>query len=60
MMTFGREVLLPLQTIMGKPVPEENESFEAKDYVSKPQTSMAKIHDVARTNLSQAAEYQKR
>ena len=45
---------------MGKPVPEENESFEAEDYVSKPQTSMAKIHDVARTNLSKAAEYQKR
>ena len=35
MMTFGREVVLPLQAIMGKPVPEENESFEVEDYVSK-------------------------
>ena len=60
MMTFGREVVLPLQAVMGKPVSEENESFEVEDYVSKLQTSMIKIHDVARTNLSKAADYQKR
>ena len=60
MMIFGREVVLPLQTIMGKPVPEESVSLEVEDHVSKLQTSMTKIYDVARTNLSKAAEYQKR
>ena len=34
-MTFGREVMLPLKTIMGKPVPNKNESCEVEDYVSK-------------------------
>ena len=60
MMTFGREVVLPLQAVMGKPVSEENKSFEVEDYVSKLQTSMIKIHDVARTNLRKAADYLKR
>ena len=59
MMIFGREVVLPLQIIMGKPVPEESVSL-AVDHISKLQTSMTKIYDVARTNLSEAAEYQKR
>ena len=59
MMVFGREVVLPMQAIIGKPVGDE-EAIDPGYYLSKVQTGILKAHDVARANLKKAANYQKR
>ena len=59
MMVFGREVVLPMQAVIGKPGGDE-EAIDPCDYLSKVQTGIQKAHDVARANLKKAANYQKR
>ena len=56
MMAFGREVVLPLQAVIGKPAGDE-EATDPDDYLSKVQTGILKAHDVARANLKEAANY---
>ena len=59
MVVFGREVVLPMQALIGKPGGDE-EAIDPCDYLSKVQTGILKAHDVARANLKKAANYQKR
>ncbi|MCG8045006.1 MAG: hypothetical protein JAY66_04885 [Candidatus Thiodiazotropha taylori] len=60
MMVFGREVVLPMQALIGKPTSDHEDCPEPEDYVSKLQTTMVKAHDIARANLKKTANYQKR
>ena len=57
-MVFGREIVLPIQAYIGRPKLEDDE--ETEDYVGVLQQRLEKIHDLARDNLKQASEYQKK
>ena len=61
MMTLGREAVLPMQAIIGKPtLDDDDDSTDVDDYLSRLQTNMLNVHDVARANLGKTANYQKR
>ena len=61
MMTLGREAVLPMQAIIGKPtLDDDDDSTDVDDYLSRLQTNMSNVHDVARANLGKTANYQKR
>jgi transposase InsO family protein len=57
-MVFGREIVLPIQAYIGRPKLEDDE--ETEDYVGVLQQRLEEIHDLARDNLKQASEYQKK
>ena len=60
MMALGRKAVLPVQALIGKPtLDDEDESTDVDDYLSRLQTNMLKVHDVARANLGKAAIYPK-
>ena len=60
LMVLGREVVLPMQAVVGKPSSDEVDNVDVDGYVSKLQANMVKAHDVARANLGKAAAYRKR
>ena len=63
MMTLRREAVLPMQAIIGKPTlhhDDDDDRTDLDDYLSRLQTNMLNVHDVARANLGKAANYQKR
>ena len=58
-MMLGREIMMPLQTSVRKPVDQPvNENKES--YVSKIEEKLIKAHELARENLKKAATYQKK
>ena len=61
-MTLGREVVLPMQAVIGKPQLNDDTGYgiDTDDYLSQLQTTFVKVHDVAIANLRKAAKYQKR
>ena len=61
MMTLGREAVVPMQAIIGKPtLDDDDDSSDVDNYLSRLQTNMLNVHDVARANLGKTANYQKR
>ena len=60
LMVLGREVVLPMQAVVGKPSSDEVDNVDVDDYVSKLQANMVNVHGVARANLGKAATYRKR
>ena len=48
-MMFGRQVNLPKDLVMGRPV--ENKSIQTVDYVYELENKLSEIHDYARTRL---------
>ena len=60
LMVLGREVVLPMQAVVGKPSSNEVDNVDVDGYVSKLQANMVKVHDVKRANLGKAAAYGKR
>ena len=60
LMVLGREVVLPMQAVVGKPSSNEVDNFDVDGYVSKLQANMVKVRDVARANMGKAAAYRKR
>ena len=60
MMTLGREAVLPMQAIIGKPTLDDDDDItDVNHYLSRLQTNMLNVHDVARANLGKTANYQK-
>ncbi|XP_053378469.1 uncharacterized protein LOC128548103 [Mercenaria mercenaria] len=49
-MVFGREVVLPMQAVIGRPVEDEHSSGN-DDYVIDLQDKLHKCHEIARDNL---------
>ena len=58
-MVFGREVVLPMQAMVGRPRMEEKLK-DCDQYVEDLQERMSHCHDIARENLRSASKYQKK
>ena len=58
MMTFGREITLPLQAVIG--IPEENLECTSSDYVKNQQQKLNEVHECARKALKKNAQYMKK
>jgi hypothetical protein len=59
MMMLGREVTLPMQAVIGRPINEDTEE-EADGYVEKLQERLARAHEIGREQLKKNAIYRKR
>ena len=61
-MLFGREITLPLQAVIGKPVdPDSDQEFlQSDDYLEHLKKKLKENHDIARRHLKKSAIYQKR
>ena len=57
MMTFGREINLPMTAVIGRP-PQENVSVE--QHIESIQQKLVEAHEQARQSLQKQAAYQKR
>ena len=53
LMMFGREMNLPIDLALGKPVDEMTNS--STDYVIQLENNLVQIHDIARRHLKQSA-----
>lgn len=60
LMTFGRELDLPIDLIYGVPPGTEQPGQEPSQYVANLEKSMEKIHEIARKHMQKAADKQKR
>lgn len=58
-MMFGREVVLPMQAVIGRPKEEKDET-DSDSYILDLQNKLVDCHDMARQNLKVAARYQKK
>jgi hypothetical protein len=58
-MVFGRDVVLPIQAVIGRPRSEQA-VMDHESYIMSLQEQLVEIHDMARKNLQKAAVYQKR
>lgn len=59
-MVFGREVTLPMAAAIGRPLQERNAIETLDDYVQDLRIELAHIHDIARENIRETSNYQKR
>ncbi len=60
MMVFGREVVMPLQAVLGSPITNQAEETEdADDYITRLRKRLTQAHDQARLSLKKNAEYRK-
>ena len=57
-MVLGREIVLPLQAVIG--CPNNTEDTTSDSYVGRLKEGIAKCHDIARQSLKVAANYQKK
>ena len=60
LMTFGRELDLPINLIYGVPPGTEQPGQEPSQYVANLERSMEKIHEIARKHMQKASDKQKR
>ena len=60
-MVFGREITLPLQAVVSKPVESDSdqENQDSDDYVDLLKKKLIENHDIARKHLKRSAIYQK-
>ena len=61
-MVLGRNVVLPLEAVIGKPqqTGSTDEQCEVDEYISQLQNRLARAHEIARKHLKVNADYQKR
>ena len=60
MMTYARELDLPVDLIYGSPQSNSGQAVEVPAYVANLSDRVEKVHQLARNKLAQAAEKQKR
>ena len=60
MLMLGRELEMPLQTVVPQPAPEEQDGEDIEDYVFELQDTLQDAHEHARLHLRRSAQYQKR
>ena len=60
MMTYGRELDLPVDLVYGVPPSPEQPGQEPCQYVANLEETMVKIHEIARNHMLKAADKQKR
>jgi hypothetical protein len=58
-MVFGKQVTLPLQAVVGKPM-EDSSYDDDEGYVSTLQQKLNHAHELCRSKLKKSADYQKR
>ena len=58
-MVLGREIILPLQAIVGRLTGEADET-DLDSYVQNLQDKLVEAHNLARINIGKAASYQKK
>ncbi|KAK3083689.1 hypothetical protein FSP39_001513 [Pinctada imbricata] len=58
MMTFGKEITLPLQAVIG--IPDENLVSTSSDFVKNQQRKLNEVHECARKALKKNAQYMKK
>ena len=56
-MVLGREIILPLQAIVGRPTGESDET-DLDSYVQNLKDNLVEAHNLARINIRKAALYQ--
>ena len=61
-MVLGRNVVLPLEAVIGKPQPSEDmhEPREVDRYISQLQNRLTRAHEIAHKHLKVNTNYQKR
>ncbi|CAG2228453.1 unnamed protein product [Mytilus edulis] len=59
-LTFGREVTLPLQAIIPMPSPAQDYATCKEDFVIDLQNRLQTVHELARKNLKNKVQYQKK
>lgn len=60
MMLFGREVVLPMQAVLGRPMTDDEEhTIDPDDYIARTRKKLVQVHDQARLALKKNAEYRK-
>ena len=61
MMMLGRNITMPVEAIIPRPRESDDSDFsDADEYVHKLQENLSKVHEFARKNLKQNADYQKK
>ena len=60
MLMLGRELQMPLHTVIPTPQLENNDGQEAVDYVADLQDTLQEVHAQARRSLGRSAQYQKK
>lgn len=59
-MVLGKEIVLPLQAVIGQPVLVNTDITDTDEYVECLKRSLKENHEIARKNLKTASVYQKR
>ncbi|CAG2240875.1 unnamed protein product [Mytilus edulis] len=59
-LTFGREVTLPLQAVIPMPSPAQDYATCKEDFVIDLQNRLQTVHELARKNLKNKVQYQKK
>lgn len=59
-MVYGRNVILPLAAVIGRPISNNNDIETVEDYVRELRKNLEFTHDFARLNIGKSTEYQKR
>jgi hypothetical protein len=59
-MVYGREVVLPMAAMIGRPKLEPNDTKSVETYISDLRKKITEAHDLARDNIGKSSEYQKR
>ncbi|CAC5415186.1 unnamed protein product [Mytilus coruscus] len=59
-LTFGREVTLPLQAVIPMPSPAQDYTTCKEDFVINLQNRLQTVHELARKNLKNKVQYQKK
>jgi hypothetical protein len=61
MMVLGRQVILPLQAVVGRPTDDDDDSTsEDEGYIPTLQRKLSRVHKLCRSKLKKSAVYQKR
>ena len=58
-MVYGREVVLPMAAIIGRPKSESDNNNSIDSYIRDLSEKIRETHDVARENIGKASEYQR-
>lgn len=59
-MVFGRDIVLPLQAMIGRPPPETIDNVDGDTYVQTLRDKLVEAHTLGRIHLRKAAVYQKK
>ena len=59
-MVLGREIVLPLQAVIGQPSNDEDEIKDVDGYLDTLKKKLKENHDIARKSIKQSSNYHKR